>query len=66
MLIDQGEGFSAPPFAPQTAADLAPEIELTPWGEARRLIPPVAIDGVPMRWDSPAVNLGSAEPAWPT
>ena len=66
LLIDQGEGFSAPPFAPQTAADLAPEIELTPWGEARRLIPPVAIDGVPMRWDSPAVNLGSAEPAWPT
>ena len=65
LLIDQGEGLSAPPFAPETAADVAPDTEVTPWGEARRLVPPVTIEGGPMRWDSPAVDLGSAEPAWP-
>ena len=65
LLIDQGEGFSAPPFTPESEADVAPAIEATAWGEARRLVPPVAIEGVPMRWDSPAADLGSAEPAWP-
>ena len=41
-----------------------PRAEATAWGEARRLVPPVAIEGAPMRWDSPAVDLGSAEPVW--
>lgn len=38
--------------------------EKTPWGEARRLRPPLAVAGVPMQWDLPASELGSAEPAW--
>ncbi len=64
LLIDQGEIFSGPPFAPETAADLSDEIEATAWGEARRLLLPIAIDGTPMRWNSPAVDLGSSAPAW--
>jgi hypothetical protein len=66
LLVDQGEGLADAPLAPEAAADVAPQIETTPWGEARRLVPPVAIDGVPMRWDLPASDLGSAPPAWPS
>lgn len=63
-LTDEGEGVSSPPFAPESEGDVSPAIEMTAWGEARRLIPPVAIDGIPMRWDSPAAELGSSKPAW--
>jgi hypothetical protein len=64
LLIDCGENHETSPLAPETPADIAPEIERTSWGEARRLVPPVAIDGIPMRWDLPATDLGSAPPAW--
>lgn len=63
-LTGEGEGVSSPPLAPESAADVSPAIEATAWGDARRLVPPVAIDGMPMRWDSPAVELGSSKPAW--
>jgi len=63
-LTDEGEGVSSPPLAPENESDVSPAIEVTAWGEARRLIPPVAIDGIPMRWDSPAAELGSSKPAW--
>jgi hypothetical protein len=66
LLIDCGETHDAAPLAPETGADIAPDIEHTSWGEARRLVPPVAIDGIPMRWDLPATELGTAPPAWPT
>src|SRR5262249_25365296 len=45
LLIDQGPVDGTPPFAPETAADLAPEIERTDWGDARRLMPPAVVDG---------------------
>jgi crotonobetainyl-CoA:carnitine CoA-transferase CaiB-like acyl-CoA transferase len=63
-LTDEGEGVSSPPFAPENEGDVSPAIEVTAWGEARRLIPPLAIDGISMRWDSPAAELGSSKPAW--
>jgi len=63
-LTDEGEGLSSPPLAPESEGDVSPAIEMTAWGEARRLIPPVAIDGIAMRWDSPAAELGSSKPAW--
>ena len=44
--------------------DLAEPLEQTPWGLAGRLKPPIAIEGTPMRWDLPACELGSSEPAW--
>jgi hypothetical protein len=44
--------------------DLNPEIEETGWGPARRMRPPVAIEGSHMRWTIPAGPLGSCEPIW--
>jgi hypothetical protein len=44
--------------------DLAPEIEATSWGPARRLRPPVAMVGIPMRWSRAARCLGDDAPEW--
>jgi hypothetical protein len=41
-----------------------PELEHTGWGPARRLPPPVAVAGAPLRWTRPARALGSDPPAW--
>ncbi len=46
------------------ADDLAAGIERTPWGDARRLKPPLAISGIPMKWDRPAIMLGADPAAW--
>ncbi|WP_448681334.1 CoA transferase [Pseudomonas nicosulfuronedens] len=51
-------------LAPETVADLASGIELTPWGNARRLRPPLQIAGSPLYWELPASELGSAPAAW--
>jgi hypothetical protein len=64
LLVDAGPQTSAQSLTPETAADQAPAIEHTSWGEARRLTAPLAIKGAPMLWDRPASRLGSAEPAW--
>jgi len=45
-------------------SDLSPHIEKTPWGNAKRLVAPLMIDGTPMRWDLPACALGSSEAVW--
>ena len=39
-------------------------VERTPWGDARRLPPPIDVEGVPLRWTIPAGPLGSSEPVW--
>ena len=52
------------PLAPETAADLAPTLEQTYWGPARRLHWPVEVTGVTMQWDQPAGLLGSSEATW--
>jgi hypothetical protein len=44
--------------------DYEPAPERTPWGEARRLRPPVTLPGVPIRWDHGATALGSAGATW--
>jgi hypothetical protein len=51
-------------IAPEAASDLSDSIESTSWGSARRLKPPVVIDGVPMSWALPASSLGSAPARW--
>ncbi len=52
------------PLAPLTAGDLSEGIETTPWGAARRVVPPCAIEDAPMRWDLPASELGAAPASW--
>lgn len=51
-------------LATETVADLAPGIETTPWGAARRLRAPLQIAGSPLYWELPASELGSAPAAW--
>lgn len=51
-------------LTPDHADDLAPGIEATSWGHARRIGPPVTIGGGPMQWDYPASALGTSDAAW--
>lgn len=45
--------------------DWEPDPEITAWGPARRIRPPVSIDGVDWRWQHPASPLGSERvPGW--
>ncbi|OXJ09515.1 CoA transferase [Burkholderia sp. HI2500] len=44
--------------------DRAEHVEPTSWGPASRLLPPVRIDGAPLRWFYPARALGAYEPEW--
>ncbi|MDE2451971.1 MAG: CoA transferase, partial [Burkholderiales bacterium] len=44
--------------------DLAPAIENTAWGSARRLRWPFEVEGVHPGWDRPARGLGDADAAW--
>jgi hypothetical protein len=64
LLTDLGTGHDEPSLAPETEADRSLEIEATDWGEARRVIPPVRIQGIRMRWDHPSTNLGMAPAQW--
>ena len=65
VLVDGGvatsiEGDGIDPPGPAVDAP----VEHTVWGDARRLAPPVVVDGAPLHWDLPASPLGSAEPVW--
>jgi len=64
LLMDAGDAPDPSELAPETASDHSLTIEKTAWGEARRLWPPIHIDGTPMAWDYPANLLGSDKPAW--
>ena len=66
LLMTGPEGDLGASMAPATPADESPAVETTWWGPARRLRPPIAIDGVPLRWDRGASALGSNQgpPAW--
>jgi hypothetical protein len=64
LLIDQPIAQQGEPIAPEEPNDLSENIEATTWGPARRIKPPVVVDGSPLRWDLPASALGSSEPKW--
>ena len=49
---------------PESAADVAPAVEHTSWGPARRLVVPVSVDGVRLEARRPARALGSDEATW--
>lgn len=55
------------PEAPMEARnenDVLTAVENTSWGNARRLRPPVTIEGAPMRWAIPARRLGADQAEW--
>lgn len=64
LLVDQGTVIEDLPLAGETEADLAPNVEQTPWGPARRLQAPLQVQGAPLVWARGACELGSAEPRW--
>jgi crotonobetainyl-CoA:carnitine CoA-transferase CaiB-like acyl-CoA transferase len=66
LLVDAG------PVAGQDASGIDPAppspqvpVERTAWGDARRLPPPLAVDGAPLWWSVPAGDLGTSAPEWP-
>lgn len=64
LLMDHQGPPSDSPFAAAQDGDYAPQIEPTDWGPARRIKPPLQIDGLEMHWASPAASLGSANAEW--
>jgi len=64
LLIDQQRDVVEAELAAETEADWSAATEDTDWGKARRVRPPVEIDGAPMQWAHPARRLGSADPRW--
>ena len=65
LLVDAGadhsrSGGGIDPAGPSPTG----AVERTAWGDARRLPPPLVVDGAPLHWDLPAGPLGTSEPAW--
>jgi hypothetical protein len=59
-LTQGGAAMSGTVYGGPQAEDWSPVPEATPWGPARRLLPPVA----GLRWDLPASALGAVEAGW--
>ncbi|WP_164662270.1 CoA transferase [Tropicibacter sp. Alg240-R139] len=51
-------------IAGSSPTDLDDWVENTPWGPAKRLKPGIDVEGAPMRWDRPSVELGSSPASW--
>ncbi|UVL57352.1 CoA transferase [Pseudomonas sp. B21-035] len=64
LLIDQGTLAADLPLQAETAADLNPQLEQTPWGLAQRLKAPLLVEGAPLDWQQGACELGSAAACW--
>ena len=64
LLASTMSSLKPPMQAPETSDDLAPEIELTDWGAARRLKFPVSISGVVPGSPLPASKLRSSLASW--
>ena len=59
ILSEPGEAGDAP--ASPRPGDV---LEQTSWGEARRIGPPLVVDGAPLHWSLPARTLGSDQARW--
>ncbi|MEO9901686.1 CoA transferase [Nisaea sp.] len=64
LLEGQKQNTDEPQFSPETETDLAPDIEETHWGPARRLASALTVSRVPVSWDFPAGPIGTSEPVW--
>ncbi|MCX4064511.1 CoA transferase [Pseudomonas sp. S1Bt30] len=64
LLMEAGQAPQEPALRPEEPGDLGLLVEHTHWGPAHRLLPPVSINGTPLQWDRPAVELGSHRPQW--
>lgn len=64
LLIDAGASASSAGISAETGADLAPGVEATDWGPARRLRLPIAIGAGEPRFVLPACALRSGPAQW--
>lgn len=64
LLISAGPQSPAPGLTPESDADLAPGIEATAWGPARRVAFPVSFGGGGPTWPYPAGPLRTSPPRW--
>jgi crotonobetainyl-CoA:carnitine CoA-transferase CaiB-like acyl-CoA transferase len=64
LLLDEAHDVAVGPALDLERVPTSNEIEETPWGRAKRVRPPLKIDGAPLRWDSPACALGSGPACW--
>jgi hypothetical protein len=64
LLVDCPAGKPGADFKPAADNDWSAELELTSFGAARRLRPPIQVGGAAMRWDRPAAALGSSVADW--
>ncbi|MFP3515342.1 CoA transferase [Pseudomonas sp. SIMBA_077] len=64
LLREQGVQGPRNAFAVETDADIAPALEHTAWGDARRLFWPIKIQGCDAKWALPAHELGSDTAQW--
>ncbi|HIP23019.1 MAG TPA: acyl-CoA transferase [Rhodobacteraceae bacterium] len=63
LMQNQQSAQGALTLQPENS-DFNADIETTPWGPARRLAPALQIEGCPMRWKTPAAELGSSAASW--
>ncbi len=63
-LVDAPPATDADRLDPLDPPAFDAATETTPWGPARRLVPPARIDGVRIGWDLPATDLGADPPRW--
>lgn len=64
LLVGAAADPSHPPLQAACTADYATEPEHTPWGEARRMTPPLAITGAALRWDRTSRRFRSDPAQW--
>ncbi|WP_248917272.1 CoA transferase [Pseudomonas entomophila] len=64
LLVEHGTMDEDLPLAPETADDLAPHVERTPWGEAKRIKGPLKVGDAQLRWALGACELGSSTAHW--
>ena len=64
LLTSIAAPSDTPALTKRDDGDYAATAEATTWGPARRLRPPVKVEGAAMRWDIPASALGSSPPRW--
>lgn len=64
LLISGGVAVSDEGLQPETEADLAPQIEQTSWGPARRIRFPVSLNGEAPHWSRPAGRFRAGPANW--
>ncbi|AIZ31788.1 CoA transferase [Pseudomonas parafulva] len=64
LLVEHGTVGDDLPLAEESADDLDPHLEHTPWGVAQRLKGPLRVGCAQLEWALGASELGSARPAW--